>query len=127
MQFLFFRYMFCAAAYYDNTILQNICIKAANKWNDGNYDEDDLENVYCRVGDSGQVLLDPGTGGKLKYVQDALVVCPFDTTVAFGRGRTYYDVFKYTKDSDDDWLAEGNYANFLDGIIGDASDISIGE
>ena len=116
--------MFCAHARIDPEILRKICIKGGQIEKITEYDQTRFNNLSCREGDEGKVLLDPGNGTPWQLVQDALVVCEYyiaknyHPTWAYGRGWHENDVFKYTWDTGrKGWIAEGNYPHFLAGMI----------
>ncbi|XP_065225512.1 uncharacterized protein LOC135849166 [Planococcus citri] len=99
-------FMFCAHSLTDPNILPGICREAARREGFSGYYESHMQNLSCKTGADGYVLLDPGNGGEWEYVEDSLLECTYQwaraniATRTFGRGKERDDVFQYKQDPD---------------------------
>ncbi|XP_065225510.1 uncharacterized protein LOC135849163 [Planococcus citri] len=118
-------YEFCKQN--DPQLLKNICLDTAKRFEIEKYDPSTLENLACKIGDQGKVLLNPGDGSEWQLVQDALLECVFNmpaddhfkvphtTTITFGRGLKKYDLYRYRWDvTRKRYLVDGLYHDKYD-------------
>ncbi|XP_065225511.1 uncharacterized protein LOC135849164 [Planococcus citri] len=115
----------------DSKTLKKICVNAAKNEKIKGYNSKSLDNLTCKTGDEGKVLLYPDDDDDEEgpqFVQDALLECifklpgdniipgPYEVNRTFGRGHNRFDAFRYEK-RNGNYEATGLYRNLLKGAI----------